>query len=71
MKNPVARSVGPAPRANRNQRAAKAGLRTGRIHAGKASATEIRKAVGVTQADERLGLRALAAAAASSRVDAK
>ncbi len=56
------RTTPSSPRPDRAEPVTTIVLRTGKIHAGKASAAEIRRAVGVTKADERQAARALASA---------
>lgn len=71
MKSTTSRSAASAPHSTGVKRTAPVGLRKGKIRAAKASATEIRRAVGVTPADERVAARALRVAAAKPKSKAR
>ena len=70
MKSTTSRSAA-TPHSAGVHRTATVGLRKGKIHAAKGSATEIRRAVGVTPADERVAARALMVAATKPKTKSR
>lgn len=71
MKSMASRSAALTPENTNVHRAATVGLRKGKIHATKASASEIRRAIGVTPADERVAARALLVAATKPKTKSR